>query len=566
MNIYTMHRNCKIFFIGFIVLCSSIEIRPMTMHDREKKSKIRDFFNHKKLLAQCQNPIIADGETVQYLIKTLQRNLILLELDMTSKEKQAFATQALWIALKNANVNQVTYALEWGADVNARTTNFQEDGSYEDGSYTTVTYEAICTEELDILKTILKYKPNLEDCYYSGDFSKYRLSAIGIVNTLLEQNPNIENVNRCSIATWAAICRVIKYQTHAIRIELLMDLLNKKPYKASNSTLFYAAQLGGRENGVFELILEQSMIDRIYDEGIDNIMPTIIADVRDAKTDLDAFLLKNFSIMFNVIAETKGNTLKAKTKISEIIRMVDAAAAKKGRYIPKDNKTFDKSWALVNSKNQDIKISIKEGELYNVGGDVIVDAANNNLNPAATVSLALYNAANASTGIDHTEWAAVKTDWEAKHGRNFKDGDALFNTSSKALMCVDKNGNVVPSTTLGAKKIHLIHAVGPVGIQANTDQAIKDQLRDAYIHSLEVADQNGFSKIVFPAISTGAFGGDKVEAGKIEIDAILSYLKTHEPTNLKEIILLVWQGYKTNQEKQAFFDSYDQPMKKRFGQ
>lgn len=227
-------------------------------------------------------------------------------------------------------------------------------------------------------------------------------------------------------------------------------------------------------------------------------------------------------------------------------------------------KKYNRSFLVMNSRGQKISITIKEGELVNVGADVIVDAANDQLSPGATVSAALYKAANASTGITQQEWAKVKANWEKIPGRSFNVGDAIFNNHAKAMIAVDQAGNVVTAGTKGSRVMRLIHAVGPMGITPDAEQEVKDLLASAYRQSLEIADRKRFGSIVFPAISTGVFGGDKYEAGEIEVGAIVEFLETNAPTSIKEIILLVWQGY-TQQDKKDFFDSYNTPLENYFG-
>lgn len=210
-----------------------------------------------------------------------------------------------------------------------------------------------------------------------------------------------------------------------------------------------------------------------------------------------------------------------------------------------------------------IHLIIKEGTLINVGAYVIVDAANNALSPGATVSKYLYDQAKASTGITKDEWAEVLTQWKKDHGRNFAEGDALFNTHSKAIIYLDKNGNASKDKNQAKNTLHLIHAVGPSGVTSTADQKTKDTLASAYTSSLKVADEQDFKRIVFPAISTGVFGGDPKTCGEIEVNAILDYLANNK-TQLEEIILLVWSGYNTDKEKQTFFDSYNDPIEKYF--
>lgn len=76
---------------------------------------------------------------------------------------------------------------------------------------------------------------------------------------------------------------------------------------------------------------------------------------------------------------------------------------------------------------------------------------------------------------------------------------------------------------------YIIHTVGPIHYKEewakvhNYDQA--GLLKKCYVNSLNLAKENGLKKIVFPAISTGAYDYPVPEATAIAINTCISFLK-----------------------------------------
>jgi len=64
----------------------------------------------------------------------------------------------------------------------------------------------------------------------------------------------------------------------------------------------------------------------------------------------------------------------------------------------------------------------------------------------------------------------------------------------------------------------VIHTVGPVWRGGENRE--EQQLRDCYLNSMELAEQNGVRTIAFPSISTGAYGFPIERAARIAVSTI----------------------------------------------
>ena len=71
---------------------------------------------------------------------------------------------------------------------------------------------------------------------------------------------------------------------------------------------------------------------------------------------------------------------------------------------------------------------------------------------------------------------------------------------------------------------YIIHTVGPIIYEEVTDKE-REELRNCYIHSLQLAKENNIKEIAFSCISTGEFRFPKEEACQIAIKAVKEYLK-----------------------------------------
>lgn len=76
------------------------------------------------------------------------------------------------------------------------------------------------------------------------------------------------------------------------------------------------------------------------------------------------------------------------------------------------------------------------------------------------------------------------------------------------------------------KARHIIHVAGPIYQDGHQNEA--QLLKDSYLNSLKLANQQGLRSIAFPLISSGIYGYPKEEALQIAQETILEYLEDYE--------------------------------------
>ncbi|MGN0822901.1 MAG: macro domain-containing protein [Candidatus Gallimonas sp.] len=136
-----------------------------------------------------------------------------------------------------------------------------------------------------------------------------------------------------------------------------------------------------------------------------------------------------------------------------------------------------------------MKLTIKRGSVVYADAEVIVNAANEDLQAGGGVCGAIFQAA----GYDKLQ----------------RECDAIGGC---------RTGHAVLTNGYQLKK-HVIHAVGPV-YHSDADAG---KLKGAFVNSLILADGNGFKSIALVPISTGIFHYPLDKAAKIAIDAVLSF-------------------------------------------
>lgn len=142
-----------------------------------------------------------------------------------------------------------------------------------------------------------------------------------------------------------------------------------------------------------------------------------------------------------------------------------------------------------------IQIELLAGDITKVEVDVIVNAANTSLLGGGGVDGAIHRAG----GKEILE--------ECRGIRNrqggCKVGEAVITTAGK----------------LKAKKV--IHTVGPHWNDGNSNEA--DKLRNCYLNSLKLAEENALRSIAFPNISTGIYKFPKHKAAEIALDVVRNW-------------------------------------------
>lgn len=150
------------------------------------------------------------------------------------------------------------------------------------------------------------------------------------------------------------------------------------------------------------------------------------------------------------------------------------------------------------------KIEIIKGDITKVRVDAIVNAANPTLLGGGGVDGAIHKEAGPKL-LEECHTLSGCNRGEAKLTRGYK---------------------------LPAKKV--IHTVGPVWRDGNNNEA--EILKNCYLNSLKLVEQNDIKSIAFPAISTGVYGYPKEEAARIAINTVRQYLKN---SSLEKVIFVL---------------------------
>jgi len=138
-------------------------------------------------------------------------------------------------------------------------------------------------------------------------------------------------------------------------------------------------------------------------------------------------------------------------------------------------------------------IKVVQGDITQLRVDAIVNAANSTLLGGGGVDGAIHRAA----------------------------GPELKAYCEKLGGCPTGEAKITPGFKLPAK--YVIHTVGPVWHGGKSNEPAL--LANCYRNSLELALKNGVKTIVFPSISTGAYGYPKNEAAKIAVAVMREYEK-----------------------------------------
>ena len=85
----------------------------------------------------------------------------------------------------------------------------------------------------------------------------------------------------------------------------------------------------------------------------------------------------------------------------------------------------------------------------------------------------------------------------------------------------------------------VIHTVGPVWRGGEGGEP--ELLASAYRESLKVAADNGLGSISFPSISTGAYGYPVLEASKVAVSTVASFLRGQD-SSIREVVFVLFDS------------------------
>ena len=139
------------------------------------------------------------------------------------------------------------------------------------------------------------------------------------------------------------------------------------------------------------------------------------------------------------------------------------------------------------------RIELVQGDITKQTVDAIVNAANSTLLGGGGVDGAIHRAA----------------------------GPELLEECRRLGGCPTGEARITRGYRLLAK--HVIHTVGPVwrGGRGSEDEL----LRNCYLSSLRLAEQNRLRSIAFPSISTGAYHFPLERASRIAVEVVREYLR-----------------------------------------
>lgn len=163
-------------------------------------------------------------------------------------------------------------------------------------------------------------------------------------------------------------------------------------------------------------------------------------------------------------------------------------------------------------------ISVWQGDITRLGVDAIVNAANSGMTGCYQPNHAcIDNAIHTFAGI---ELRNKCNELMQKQGHLEETGKA----------------KITPAYNLPSK--YVIHTVGPI-VEDELTPVHERLLRDSYLNSLKLADQNNVTSIAFPCISTGIFNFPNERAAEIAIETVKDYL--NDETTIKKVIFNVFK-------------------------
>lgn len=147
-----------------------------------------------------------------------------------------------------------------------------------------------------------------------------------------------------------------------------------------------------------------------------------------------------------------------------------------------------------------VVLSLQEGDITRVQAEALVNAANSALAGGGGVDGAIHRAAGAS----------------------------LMDECRKIGGCPTGSAVVTSAGNLPAK--YIFHAVGPIYQGHPADEKL---LRSAYQTCLDLAEQHQVQSIVFPSLSTGAYGYPLPLAAPVALSTVIAHLQ--KPSSLRQV-------------------------------
>jgi O-acetyl-ADP-ribose deacetylase (regulator of RNase III) len=168
------------------------------------------------------------------------------------------------------------------------------------------------------------------------------------------------------------------------------------------------------------------------------------------------------------------------------------------------------------------RIEVKQGDITKEEVDCIVNAANNTLIGGGSVDSAIHNAAGPFLAEEYRQTGGAET------------GEAVMTS-----------GHFLPAEWV-------IHTVGPVWAGGNYGEA--EMLAKCYRSCLTLAVENNIKTIAFPALSTGGYAFPLMDATRIAIREVATFLETND--TIEKVIFVAYDRRTRN----AYLDALDELM------
>lgn len=172
------------------------------------------------------------------------------------------------------------------------------------------------------------------------------------------------------------------------------------------------------------------------------------------------------------------------------------------------------------------RVVVVIGDITNEDVDAIVNAANSTLLGGGGVDGAIHRAGGPEILKECQELRRTK------YPQGLPTGEAVITTG----------GNLTAR--------HVIHTVGPIYGRDPERQA--DLLAACYRNSLTLARLHSLISIVFPSISTGAFGYPKTEAAAISSRAIKEFLNDDQQIEQVRLVFFAERDARVFRQYQEF--------------
>lgn len=160
---------------------------------------------------------------------------------------------------------------------------------------------------------------------------------------------------------------------------------------------------------------------------------------------------------------------------------------------------------MITRTTNNVTLTLQEGDITKVQAEAIVNAANAALAGGGGVDGAIHRAA----------------------------GPGLMAECRKIGGC--PTGSAVATSAGNLPARYIFHAVGPIYHGRPEDEKL---LRGAYQSCLDLAEQHQLQSIVFPSLSTGAYGYPLTLAAPIALTTVIQHIQ--RPTSLRQVIFALF--------------------------